>query len=209
MPHWKDEFIDFLLQVGALQFGKFVLKSGREAPYFFNSGAFSTGENLAKLGKFYAQALQDLSFDVLYGPAYKGIPLCVTTSIALSQHFGKNVSYAFNRKEAKAYGQKDRIIGAIMTSDTKIVLIDDVITAGTSLRESITLLREYGNPRIVSIVVALDRQEKNNEGRNALKDIEETCQVPIRSLVTLDDIIQHISLDDMESLKSYRRQYGI
>ena len=166
MKQYKQDFIELLVKAEALKFGEFTLKSGRVAPYFLNVGSFYTGELITKLGKAYAEAVLDsgLGVDVIFGPAYKGIPLSVITTSVLYSEFGKQYSYCFNRKVAKDYGQKENLIGAPLDENTKVLLIDDVITAGTAIRESIDLLKENGNPQVMGVLISLDRMEKNNDG---------------------------------------------
>jgi len=224
MQQYKIDFIHFLVRAQALKFGSFTLKSGRVAPYFLNAGCFYTGENLHQLGRFYAQALLDsgLEPDVIFGPAYKGIPLAVATCSVLYSDFQKNFAYSFNRKEEKDHGADAGkvLVGAPLNSDTKLVLIDDVITAGTAIRASVETLKANGNPQIVGILIALNRMEKTNEGENALEQIKSTLGVPVFSIVNLDEVIEvlynkgvdgEVLIDDarMEELRVYRQQYGV
>ncbi|MFH1284241.1 MAG: orotate phosphoribosyltransferase [Candidatus Peregrinibacteria bacterium] len=222
MKQYKKDFIELLVEAEALKFGEFTLKSGRIAPYFLNAGSFYTGEFVTRLGKAYAEAFLDsgLEVDVIFGPAYKGIPLSVVTTSILYSQFQKNISYCFNRKTAKEYGQKDNLIGAPLSGDKKVLLIDDVITAGTAIRESMEILRENGNSEVLGVLISLDRMEKNNEGVNALKAIEEDFGIKVVSIVNLDDVIDalygndvggkvYIDDDMMEKIKKYRAEYGI
>lgn len=224
MDQYKIDFVKLLVRAEALKFGEFTLKSGRVAPYFFNAGAFHTGELVSQLGKFYAQALlaNNLKPNVVFGPAYKGIPLSVSAVSSLFSEFGENVSYCFNRKESKNYGDSkgNVLVGAKLNENTRVVLIDDVITAGTAIRESVELLREAGNPRIEGILIALNRMEKNNDGVNALSDIEDKLKVPVHAIVDLDDVIEvlhnnevdgKIYIDDekMKIIEAYRAEYGV
>lgn len=217
MEQYKKDFIELLASADALKFGEFTLKSGRLAPYFLNAGSFYTGELASNLGKFYAAALQDsgIDYDVIFGPAYKGIPLSVITTTALYNEFGKNVAYCFNRKESKDYGDaKGKIlVGAPLTEDTRIVIVDDVITAGTAIRETVDLLKENGNPQIVGVLIAMNRMEKNNDGVNALKEVEETLGCPVLSIIDLDDVVEVLADDlgeeKMEAIRVYREQYGV
>lgn len=221
---YQREFIELLVQAEALKFGTFTLKSGRVAPYFLNVGSFYTGERLHALGKFYAAAMvhSGLEFDVIFGPAYKGIPLSVVTTSVLFSEFKKNASYCFNRKEAKNYGadQGSVLVGAPLNDSTRVVLIDDVITAGTAIRESLDILKAQGGPKVQGIFIALNRMEKNNDGENALLEIEETLGVKVYSIVTLDDVLLalhnvevggKVYIDDaqMEIITNYRKQYGV
>jgi orotate phosphoribosyltransferase len=159
MKSYQKDFVDFMLEIGALKFGEFTLKSGRISPYFFNAGAFNTGEHLSRLGKFYAQAIQEsnLEFDVLFGPAYKGIPLATATAMALNDNFNQNVPYSFNRKEAKTHGEGGDIVVHPLTGN--ILIIDDVITAGTAIREAMDIIKANG-ATAKGVIVAVDRQEK-------------------------------------------------
>lgn len=222
MKQYKQDFIELLVEAEALKFGEFTLKSGRVAPYFLNVGSFYTGDYVTRLGKAYAQAYIDsgIDADVIFGPAYKGIPLAVVTTSILYSEFGKNLAYSFNRKTAKDYGQKDQIIGALLNSATKVLLIDDVITAGTAIRESMDLLKENGNPQVQGVLISLDRMEKNNEGENALKAIEEDFGIPVFSIVNLDEVIEtlynkkvggkvYIDGEMMEKIEKYRAEYGV
>lgn len=221
---YQIEFIEFLVKAKALQFGTFTLKSGRIAPYFLNVGHFYTGEMVHQLGRFYAQAFLDagMEADVIFGPAYKGIPLSVVTTSVLYSEFGKNISYCFNRKEAKNYGDAKGgvLVGAPLTEQTRVVLIDDVITAGTAIRETIEILKVNGDPVIQGVLIAMNRMEKNNEGKNALEEIEMQLGVKVFSIVTLDDVIGvlynrevhgQIYIDDekMETIRAYRAEYGV
>jgi orotate phosphoribosyltransferase len=164
MKDYQHEFIDFAIRAGVLRFGEFTLKSGRTSPYFFNAGLFNTGEHLARLGRFYAQAIteSDIGFDVLFGPAYKGIPLAAAASIALADHHGRNVPWCFNRKEAKDHGEGGNLVGASL--DGRILVIDDVITAGTAIRESVDIIQTAG-ATLSGVVIALDRQERVSSPR--------------------------------------------
>lgn len=222
--HYKERFLHLLVRTGALKFGSFVLKSGRTAPYFFNAGSIHRGADLAELAACYAEGLLDSGFevDVLFGPAYKGIPLAVSTSILLAQEHGKSLGYCFNRKEAKDHGADAGtvLVGASLTPETRVVLLDDVITAGTAVRESLEVLKREGNPQITGIVVALHRMEKNNDGVDALKVIQEDLGIPVFPLVNLDELLAalhnkpvdgKIVLGDAEfkAISDYRAQYGI
>ena len=220
----KIVFIHFLLRAAALTVGTFTLQSGRVAPYFLNAGCFNTGETVHLLGRFYAQALLDnkLECDIIFGPAYKGIPLAVSTCNVLYSDFQKNVSYAFNRKEAKDHGADASkvMVGAVLTPESKVVLIDDVITAGTAIRESVEILKSNGNPKLTGILIALNRMEKTNDGENAIEQIENSFGIPVRAIVNLDDVLEvlhnkeldgEILIDDarMEEIQKYRGQYGV
>ncbi len=224
MEQYKIDFAHFLVRAKALKFGSFTLKSGRQAPYFLNAGCFYSGENLHQLGRFYAKALlaSGLEPDVLFGPAYKGIPLAVATCNVLFSDFQKNLAYSFNRKEEKDHGAdaKSVMVGVPLTPESRLVLIDDVITAGTAVRESVEVLKANGNPKIIGILIALNRMEKNNDGENALAQIETTLGVPVISIVTLDEVIEalhnqavdgEVVLDDarLAEITAYRKEYGV
>lgn len=222
MQQYKEDFIKLLVKAKALKFGQFTLKSGRLAPYFLNVGSFYTGELMSNLGKFYAQAFLDskIDADVIFGPAYKGIPLSVVTTSVLYSDFKKNISFSFNRKEAKDHGEGNVIVGAPLTENTKVLLIDDVITAGTAIRESLDVLKANGNPKIMGVLIAMNRMEKNNEGKNALEEVEKTLGVKVYSIVNLDEVIEalynkevdgsvYINDEMMEEIKKYRAQYGV
>ncbi len=216
MEDYKKEFIELLIEANALKFGSFELKSGRIAPYFLNAGAFNTGEWIHRLGQFYAAALEDSGMqpDVLFGPAYKGIPLCVITVSALHADHGKNVGYAFNRKEAKDHGAaKGKVlVGAPMDENTRVVLIDDVMTAGTAVKEAVELLKNNGNPKLEGVLIAFDRQEKNNDGVSAVKGVQDLLGVPVHAIANLDDAIEalgdRLDAEQLGAIKTYRAEYG-
>ena len=198
---------------GVLRFGEFTLKSGRSSPYFFNAGLFNTGEHLARLGRCYAQAISDsqIDFDVLFGPAYKGIPLAAATSIALADHHQRNVPWCFNRKEAKDHGEGGNLVGAGLNG--KILVIDDVITAGTAIRESVDIISRAG-ATLSGVVIALDRQERGRDERSAIQEVEETLGIKVTSIVTLADLLDYLRdkpghAADLENIGRYREQYGI
>lgn len=222
MQDYKRDFIELLVKAQALKFGEFTLKSGRIAPYFLNAGSFYTGELITKLAQAYAQNYLNsgLEAEVIYGPAYKGIPLCVSTVSVLHSQFSKNLAYSFNRKEVKEYGMKDNLIGAPLSEDTKVVMIDDVITAGTAIRETMDFLKANGNPKVLGVLISIDRMEKNNEGVSAIKSVEEEFGFKVFPIVTLDEVIEalynkevdgKVYIDDkmMEVIKNYRTQYGV
>lgn len=205
-------FIDLCLELGVLRFGEFKLKSGRLSPYFFNAGLFNSGRALAELGRHYAQAIQsaDLPFDMLFGPAYKGIPLVATTAIALADAHGRSVPWAFNRKEAKDHGEGGSIVGAPLSG--RVLIIDDVITAGTAIRESIDIIRAAG-ARAAGVVLALDRQERGQGELSAVQEVERTFQLPVTSIVKLADLIAWLGSSGdaarLEALRRYRAAYGV
>lgn len=213
MLTYQREFIEFALAEKALQFGDFTLKSGRKSPYFFNAGAFQSGAALAKLGYFYAHAIQsiELPFDMLFGPAYKGIPLVCATAMALASAFGQDLPYAFNRKEVKDHGEGGQIVGAPLSGN--LLLVDDVITAGTAFRESHQLIHPTAN--IGAMVIALDRQERNEQGIYSLEAIRQEFAVEIVSIVTLQQLIDYLEEDPSDQkatlshLKRHQAAYGI
>ncbi len=218
---YKEEFIEFLVQCNALKFGEFTLKSGRIAPYFINTGMFDTGSKISRLGRFYASAVKEHfsdKFDGIYGPAYKGIPLCISASTALNE-MGIDRGYVFNRKEAKTYGDKSSVVGMELTSESELILIDDVITSGKAIRESLEILKSNNNPKVKGIVISVDRQEKGKTDKNALKEVEEVLNIPIFSIVTITQIKEHlknkkingkIHLDDImiSKIDDYLKEFG-
>ena len=211
MQNHRQEFIAHALECGVLKFGEFVLKSGRTSPYFFNTGLFNTGAKLAKLGDFYAQALiaSDLKPDVLYGPAYKGIPLVSATSIAYARISGSDMPFAFNRKEIKDHGEGGAIIGTELHGS--VVIVDDVITAGTSVRESVDIISK-ASARPIGVLVALDRQEKGESGFSAVQEVMASYKIPVIPIITLADIIDYIKTEPlikMDIILEYRAKYGI
>ncbi|HIK70795.1 MAG TPA: orotate phosphoribosyltransferase [Pseudomonadales bacterium] len=206
------EFIEFAIQRDVLKFGEFTLKSGRKSPYFFNAGLFQDGESLARLGQYYAQALQAsaVPYDVLFGPPYKGIPLVSATAIGLSTHYQRNVPYAYSRKEEKKHGEGGQLVGAEITG--KVMIVDDVITAGTAIRGAIDLIQEQAG-QVAGVVVAIDRQEKGSGQLSAIEEVEQEFQVPVISIVKFADIIEYLSAqsskDQIERMLAYRRTYGV
>jgi len=213
MQDYKREFLRFAFDTGVLRFGEFTLKSGRKSPYFFNAGLFNTGAALARLGRYYASAIVEsaLSFDLLYGPAYKGIPLAAATSIALADHHAQNVPYAFNRKESKNHGEGGNIVGHPLTGN--ILIIDDVITAGTSVRESVDIINANG-ARPAGVMIALDRQERGQNDRSAIEEVNAQFAIPVFSIATLADLITFLEAspanrDTLSAVRDYRQQYGV
>ena len=210
---YQKQFIEFALQAGALRFGEFTLKSGRTSPYFFNSGLFNSGSALARLGHFYAEAiaLSGVDFDMLFGPAYKGIPLVAATAIALAENHQRDVPYAFNRKETKDHGEGGDLVGAKLSG--KVLIIDDVISAGTSIRESIaTIKQEKAMP--VAVMIALDRQELGTNTHLAMQEINAINDMTMLSIICLNDLLiylkNHADLaKHVPAVKAYQRQYGI
>ena len=210
---YQYEFIDFAIEAGVLRFGDFTLKSGRVSPYFFNAGLFNTGRQLARLGRFYAQAIVDsrIRFDVLFGPAYKGIPLAATAGIALADHHDRNVPWCFNRKEAKDHGEGGNLVGAGLTGN--VLIIDDVITAGTAIRESVDIIQAAGATP-AGVVIALDRQERGRDARSAIQEVEETLGVRVISIVKLEHLVHYLlertsRAEDVEKILAYRALYGV
>ena len=211
MLDYQKDFIAYALNAGVLKFGEFQLKSGRTSPYFFNTGLFNTGSQLAKLGYFYAQALiqSGIKVDVLYGPAYKGIPLVSATSIAYAELTGKDIPFAFNRKEAKDHGEGGVLVGAPLQG--QVIILDDVITAGTSVRESVALINQAGATP-AGVVIALDRQEKGQNDSSAVQEVEQQYAMPVVSIVNLANIVDYLAenaSEQLNSIKAYQQLYGI
>ncbi|MEQ1484679.1 orotate phosphoribosyltransferase [Methyloglobulus sp.] len=211
MLKYQEEFIAYSLDCGVLKFGEFRLKSGRTSPYFFNTGLFNTGAKLGKLGEFYAQALLESGIkpDILYGPAYKGIPLVSATAIAYSQMTADDMPFAFNRKEAKDHGEGGELVGFPLNG--KVMIVDDVITAGTSVRESVDIiLRSGAEP--AGVLIALDRQEKAQSGLSAVQEVTECFKIPVVSIINLKHIIAYIeanAADQLDAIIKYRQMYGV
>ncbi|WP_177419466.1 orotate phosphoribosyltransferase [endosymbiont of Lamellibrachia barhami] len=213
MQNYQREFLDFALDVAVLRFGEFTLKSGRISPYFFNAGLFNTGASLARLGRYYAQAIVDsgIEFDVLYGPAYKGIPLAAVTAAALYDHHGRDVPYAFNRKEAKDHGEGGIIVGHELNGG--VLIIDDVISAGTSVRESVEIIKDLGATP-AGVVIALDRQERGKGERSAIQEVESDYGIPVTSIVALEQLVEYLgekpdSEESLSRIRAYRNEYGV
>jgi orotate phosphoribosyltransferase len=213
MKDYQHDFIDFAIRAGVLRFGDFTLKSGRTSPYFFNAGLFNTGEQLARLGRCYAQAItdSDIEFDVLFGPAYKGIPLATATSIALADHHQRNVPWCFNRKESKDHGEGGNLVGAALHG--RILIIDDVITAGTAIRESVEII-QAADAELTGVVIALDRQERGRGQQSAIQEVEDSYGIRVTSIVRLEHLLEYL-LDkpghdaEVEKIQSYRQEYGV
>ncbi len=213
MHDYQREFLDFAIDRGVLRFGEFTLKSGRVSPYFFNAGLFNTGHALARLGHCYAQAIIEagLGFDTLFGPAYKGIPLAAATAVALAEHHKRDLPWCFNRKEAKDHGEGGRIVGAPLTG--RVLIIDDVITAGTAIREAMALF----DPRVAEpagVVIALDRQERGRGELSAVQEVERSYGIPVISIVRLDDLMAYLERrpglqKHLDSIQTYRDRYGV
>ena len=213
MQDFKQAFIEFALEQQVLRFGEFTLKSGRISPYFFNAGLFNSGAVLAKLGEFYAAAIEqsNIEYDVLLGPAYKGIPLAVTTAVALANQYHKDVPYVFNRKEIKAHGEGGRLVGAPMQG--RVLIVDDVITAGTAVREVMTLIAE-NNASPAGVVIAFNRQEKGEGEQSAIQEVERDFGVPVVSIISLDDLVVYLQgqagqAGVLEQVNLYRERYGV
>jgi len=213
MHSYQLEFLELALEYRVLRFGAFTLKSGRVSPYFFNAGLFDSGRALACLGRCYAQAIVDSSieYDMLFGPAYKGIPLAAVTAAALAEHHAQDVPYAFNRKEAKEHGEGGAIVGAPLKG--KVLILDDVITAGTAIREAVAIIAREG-AKLAGVVVALDRQERGTGELSAVQDVQKSLEIPVISLITLENLIDFLKSKEnqetkLEALREYRSQYGV
>jgi orotate phosphoribosyltransferase len=210
---YQSEFIELCMQLGVLRFGSFTLKSGRESPYFFNAGLFNTGAAIGAVGRAYAAALaaSDLKFDMLFGPAYKGIPLVTITAAALAERHQRNIPFAFNRKEAKDHGEGGQIVGSPLQG--RVLIVDDVITAGTAIRESIDMIRTAGATP-AGVLLALDRQEKaSGSDFSAVQEVRDQYQVPVVAVINLADLMQHVSklghAGELSSMRQYRERYGL
>lgn len=213
MRDYQHEFLDFALDAGVLKFGEFTLKSGRISPYFFNAGLFNTGASLARLGRYYAQTIVDsgIEFDVLYGPAYKGIPLAAVTAAALYDQHGLDVAYAFNRKEAKDHGEGGIIVGHAL--EGRVLIIDDVISAGTSVRESVDIIRVQ-QATTAGVVIALDRQEKGTGDKSAIQEVEQDYGIPVAAIANLSNLVTYLkqrgdSPEYLAGISAYREKYGV
>ena len=213
MAGQEQQFIEFALERGVLRFGEFTLKSGRKSPYFFNAGLFNTGAALAALGRFYARAIVDsgVRFDVLFGPAYKGIPLAAVTAVALSEHHALDVPYAFNRKEAKDHGEGGTIVGAPLAG--RVLIIDDVITAGTAIGEAVDIIRAQG-AEPVGVVICLDRQERGAGDASAIDEVKQRHGLEVVTVATLGDLVANLAAkpelsESLAALERYRESYGI
>ena len=213
MKDYQKEFVKFALEAGVLSFGEFTLKSGRLSPYFFNTGLFDSGERLKRLGEFYADTIVDSGqdFDVLFGPAYKGIPLVSAAAVALAARYGRDVPFSFNRKEAKDHGEGGNVIGAALAGG--VAILDDVISAGTSVAESVALIRASG-ARPVAVFIALDRQERGREGGSpAAREVQDRYGIPVYAIATLETLVEYLKADTahhghLPALERYREQYG-
>jgi len=211
MQAYQSEFIDLARRCDVLKFGEFTLKSGRISPYFFNAGEFSSGAALALLGRCYAQCIVDagVHFDVLLGPAYKGIPLAAATAVALADHHGRDVAFAYNRKEAKAHGEGGTLVGAPLRG--RVLVIDDVITAGTAVREVILMIQNAG-AELAGVVIGLDRQERGAGESSAVQDVQQSEGVPVFSIINMGHIIAYLEATDqgpLLAMREYRKRYGV
>jgi orotate phosphoribosyltransferase len=217
----RGSVVDFLIQSKVLKFGEFTLKSGRKAPYFINAGGFDDGEKITRLSSFYAQKIVDLGLDkvdAIFGPAYKGIPLCVSTAMSLQQNFKKNIGFCFNRKEAKTHGDGGEYVGKPLVRGMKIVLVEDVVTAGSTLNEVVPVLREKVGVEIAGVIILVDRAEKGTRTCSAVEEAETKHGIKIHSLVSIHDIILYLSganssgfrIDDElnSRIQSYREEFG-
>jgi len=209
--HQRD-FIALCLDLGVLRFGDFTLKSGRRSPYFFNAGLFNTGRAIGALGRHYARAAaaSGLVFDMLFGPAYKGIPLVTTTAAAMAEHEGRDLPYAFNRKEAKAHGEGGMIVGAPLQG--RVLIVDDVITAGTAIRESVEIIRAQGATP-AGVLIALDREERGQGEKSAVQEVQDQYGLPVVAVLRLRDLLEHLRAADdralLQAVQAYRDQYGV
>ncbi len=223
MEHYKKEFIEFMIDSEVLKFGDFVTKSGRNTPFFVNTGFYRTGTQLRRLGEYYAKAIHDafgLDFDILFGPAYKGIPLTVATAMAISEFYDADIRYCSNRKEAKDHGDKGILLGSPIRDGDKVVIIEDVTTAGTSIEETLPIIRAQGKVDVLGLVVSVDRMERGSGVKSALQDIEEKYGFHTTSIVTMADVVEHlynrpyrgkIIIDgrQKEAIDAYYKQYGV
>ena len=222
MEAYKQEFIEFMVDCQVLRFGDFVTKSGRKTPFFVNTGFYRTGEQLRRLGEYYARAIRDnfgLDFDVLFGPAYKGIPLSVAASIALSGSYQKEVRYLSNRKEIKDHGDTGILLGGPLEDGDRVVIIEDVTTAGTSIRETMPILKAQGNIEVAGLVVSVDRMERGSTSKSALRQIAEEFGIRTASIVNMQEVTEHlygreingqVVIDDerLKAIRAYYEQYG-
>ncbi|WP_066717576.1 orotate phosphoribosyltransferase [Clostridium sp. Marseille-P299] len=222
MEQYKKDFIEFMVDCGVLKFGDFVTKSGRKTPFFVNTGFYRTGKQLRKLGEYYARAIADaygFDFDILFGPAYKGIPLSVATSMAISEFYDKEIKYCSNRKEVKDHGDTGILLGSPINDGDKVVIIEDVTTAGTSIGETMPILNAQGDVSVLGLVVSVDRMERGKGEKSALKEIEEVYGIKTTAIVTMKEVVEHlynkpyngnIIIDDTikNAIDAYYEQYG-
>lgn len=223
MEQYKSEFIEFMVDCQVLKFGDFVTKSGRNTPFFVNTGFYRTGTQLRKLGEYYARAIADkfgLEFDVLFGPAYKGIPLTVAATLAISELYGKEIRYCSNRKEVKDHGDKGILLGSPIQDNDKVVIIEDVTTAGTSIEETLPIIKAQGDVTPVGLVVSVDRMERGQGEKSALKEIEEKYGLTTTAIVTMEEVVEHlynreykgkVIIDDAmkAAIDAYYVKYGV
>lgn len=223
MEKYKEEFIEFMIDCEVLRFGDFVTKSGRKTPFFVNTGFYRTGAQLRKLGGYYARAIYDktgLEFDVLFGPAYKGIPLTVAATIAISEQYGKDIRYCSNRKEVKDHGDKGILLGSPIKDGDRVVIIEDVTTAGTSIQETMPIIKAQGDVSVSCLVVSVDRMERGQGEKSALEEIRETYGIDTTAIVTMEEVVDHlynrpykgrIIIDDAlkSAIDAYYEQYGV
>ncbi len=213
MQAYKKEFINLALELGVLRFGEFTLKSGRVSPYFFNAGLFNTGYAAARVGRYYAAAIADsgIDFDMIFGPAYKGIPLAALSAAALAEHQNMDVPYCFNRKEAKAHGEGGNIVGAPLRG--RVLIIDDVITAGTAVREAYQIISAAG-AEVAGLAISLDRQERGQGSLSAVQELKQSLGIPVSSIIQLNDLIDILEestefAEYLDPVVEYRRKYGV
>ena len=217
MKAYQREFIEFALRKQVLRFGEFTLKSGRKSPYFFNAGLFNTGRDLAQLGRFYAAALNEsgVEFDLLFGPAYKGIPIATTTAVALADHYDRDVPYCFNRKEAKTHGEGGNLVGSALQG--RVMLVDDVITAGTAIRESMEIIAA-NQASLAGVMIALNRMERGQGELSAIQEVERDYGCQVIAIITLNDLISYFEeqvasqpelAPHLDAVRAYRAEYGV
>lgn len=223
MERYKEEFIEFMVDCNVLKFGDFVTKSGRKTPFFVNTGFYRTGAQLRRLGSYYAKAIHEkygVDFDVLFGPAYKGIPLSVAATMAISEEYDKDIRYCSNRKEVKDHGDKGILLGSPINDGDKVVIIEDVTTAGTSIGETMPILKAQGDVDVLGLVVSVDRMERGQGEKSALKEIEETYGIKTTAIVTMAEVVEHlynrpyngkVIIDDAlkAAIDAYYDQYGV
>lgn len=223
MEQYKKEFIEFMVDCGVLKFGDFTTKSGRKTPFFVNTGYYRTGAQLRRLGEYYAKAINDkygTDFDILFGPAYKGIPLSVATTMAISEFYGKEIKYCSNRKEVKDHGDTGILLGSPLTDGDKVIIIEDVTTAGTSIGETMPILNAQAKVEVLGLVVSVDRMERGKGTKSALSEIEENYHIATTAIVTMEEVVEHlynrpyhgkIVIDDTlkAAIDAYYEQYGV
>lgn len=223
MQAYKQEFIEFMIDCEVLKFGDFVTKSGRNTPFFVNTGFYRTGAQLRKLGEYYAKAIESkfgFDFDVLFGPAYKGIPLTVAATMAISEHYGKDIKYCSNRKEIKDHGDVGSLLGSPITDGDKVVIIEDVTTAGTSIQETLPLIKAQGDVTAIGLVVSVDRMERGQGEKSALAEIQEKYGLETTAIVTMEEVVEYlynrpykgkVIIDDTlkSAIDAYYEQYGV